>query len=87
MIPTLKFGKKRMNLFCCCCCIIQEYLKQLNSQIGDIVELVRGKLNKGARITLGALTTLDVHGKSFFNIIMSNQKYLVPPFEVTIALL
>lgn len=42
--------------------ISKAYVEKCNTQIAEIVEVVRGNLPAGARMTIGALIVIDVHG-------------------------
>ena len=43
---------------------MKEHLDFSNAQLKEMVEVVKGELTKGARMTLGALIVIDVHART-----------------------
>lgn len=48
---------------------MEQFLHVCNDQILDLVDLVRGKLNSGAQLTIEALIVLDVHARDIVSLL------------------
>ncbi|KAM4829514.1 dynein axonemal heavy chain 3 [Thomomys bottae] len=60
---------------------LPDFLKKSNEQIAEIVELVRGKLSSGARLTLGALTVIDVHARDVVAKLAEDKVFSLSDFQ------
>ncbi|KAL3321293.1 Dynein heavy chain 3, axonemal, partial [Cichlidogyrus casuarinus] len=57
------------------------YLTKCNKQIENIVALVRGRLTTGQRITLGALTVIDVHARDVVDALVTSKINSINAFD------
>ncbi|VDN15652.1 unnamed protein product [Dibothriocephalus latus] len=60
---------------------LPEQKAKCDRQIDDIVDLVRGPLTSGERLTLGALTVLDVHARDVLGHLAEIQVNSITSFE------
>lgn len=60
---------------------VADYEKKLNQQLLDIVQLVRGDLSKLARVTLGAMVTIDVHARDVVSDLVKNNVESADEFD------
>lgn len=60
---------------------IRGYLDQSTAELMDLTDLVRGKLDKLQRLTLGALITIDVHARDVVEGLIKSRVSSVSDFE------
>ena len=62
---------------------LKDCIGSLNGDLQDVVVLVRGKLSKMAQMTLGAMTTLDVHARDVVDMMILEKIESVDDFAWT----
>lgn len=62
---------------------LKEFYKESNDKLSEIVQLVRGKLDKKVRKILGALVIMDVHSRDVVKLLIDNKTTSAEDFDWT----